>query len=100
MRAGGCSGGRLAIWPNLFFQGFLAFATAIAQEGRFFAPIGDAGFSAVDVRDIASVAAAALTDPGHLGKTQATVSTARGSPTSAASVSRGSTTRAKSCFSR
>ncbi len=55
--------------PNLFLQGFLAFRTAIAKEGRFFAPIGDARVSAVDVRDIASVAAAALTEPGHLGKT-------------------------------
>jgi uncharacterized protein YbjT (DUF2867 family) len=55
--------------PNLFFQGFLAFRTAVAKEGRFFAPIGDARVSAVDVRDIAAVAAAALTEPGHLGKT-------------------------------
>jgi uncharacterized protein YbjT (DUF2867 family) len=55
--------------PNLFFQGFLAFRTTIAKEGRLFAPIGDARVSAVDVRDIASVAAAALTEPGHLGQT-------------------------------
>jgi uncharacterized protein YbjT (DUF2867 family) len=55
--------------PNLFFQGFLAFRATIAKEGRFFAPIGDARVSAVDVRDIAAVAAAALTEPGHLGKT-------------------------------
>jgi hypothetical protein len=27
--------------PNLFFQGFLAFAGLIAQSGTFFAPIGD-----------------------------------------------------------
>jgi uncharacterized protein YbjT (DUF2867 family) len=55
--------------PNLFFQGFLAFQAMIAQEGRFFAPIGDAPISAVDVRDIAGVALAALTQPGHSGKT-------------------------------
>jgi uncharacterized protein YbjT (DUF2867 family) len=54
---------------NLFFQGFPAFRTAIAKEGRFFAPIGDARVSAVDVRDIAAVAAATLTEPGHLVKT-------------------------------
>lgn len=51
--------------PNLFFQGLLAFAPAIASDNRFFAPIGDAAVSAVDVRDIAAVAAAALTEDGH-----------------------------------
>jgi uncharacterized protein YbjT (DUF2867 family) len=55
--------------PNLFFQGLFAFAGTIAGEGRFFAPIGDARVSAVDVRDIAAVAVAALTEPGHDGKT-------------------------------
>jgi uncharacterized protein YbjT (DUF2867 family) len=55
--------------PNLFFQGFLAFQATIANEGRFFAPIGEARVSAVDVRDIAMVAAVALTEPGHVGKT-------------------------------
>jgi uncharacterized protein YbjT (DUF2867 family) len=34
-----------------------------------FAPIGDARVSAVDVRDIAAVAAEALTDPRYLGQT-------------------------------
>lgn len=46
--------------PNLFFQGLLAFAGTIVADGRFFAPIGDAAISAVDVRDIAAVAATAL----------------------------------------
>lgn len=57
--------------PNLFFQGLFAFAPTIARDGRFYAPIGDARVSAVDVRDIAAVAAAALTEPdhGHEGKT-------------------------------
>ncbi len=55
--------------PNLFFQGLLAFAQSIATEGRFYAPIGDARVSAVDVRDIAAVAATALTDSGHEGGT-------------------------------
>jgi uncharacterized protein YbjT (DUF2867 family) len=41
----------------------------IANEGSFFAPIGEARVSAVDVRDIALVAAVALTEPGHVGKT-------------------------------
>jgi uncharacterized protein YbjT (DUF2867 family) len=55
--------------PNLFFQGLLAFARMIAADGRFYAPIGDAKVSAVDVRDIAAVAAAALTETGHDGAT-------------------------------
>jgi uncharacterized protein YbjT (DUF2867 family) len=55
--------------PNLFFQGLLALAKPIAAEGRFFAPIGDTPVSAVDVRDIADVAAAALTQAGHEGAT-------------------------------
>jgi uncharacterized protein YbjT (DUF2867 family) len=55
--------------PNLFFQGLPAFAATIAADGRFYAPIGDATISAVDVRDIAAVAAAALTEAGHDGAT-------------------------------
>lgn len=55
--------------PNLFFQGLLAFAGPISAEGRFYAPIGDATVSAVDVRDIAAVASVALTEAGHEGAT-------------------------------
>jgi len=55
--------------PNLFFQGLLTVAGSIAAEGRLYAPIGDAKVSAVDVRDIAAVAAVALTEPGHEGAT-------------------------------
>ena len=57
--------------PNLFFQGLLAFAKTITADSRFYAPIGDATVSAVDVRDIAAVAAAALTQTGHDGATYA-----------------------------
>lgn len=55
--------------PNLFFQGLLAFTRTISAEGRFYAPIGDGRVSAVDVRDIAEVAAVALTEAGHEGAT-------------------------------
>jgi uncharacterized protein YbjT (DUF2867 family) len=55
--------------PNLYFQGLLAFSRSIATEGRFFAPIGNARISAVDIRDIADVAATALTEQGHAGQT-------------------------------
>src|SRR5262245_16083703 len=55
--------------PNLFMQGLLAFRSSIASQGRLFAPAGDAPVSIVDVRDIAAVAAAALTQNGHENKT-------------------------------
>jgi uncharacterized protein YbjT (DUF2867 family) len=55
--------------PNLYMQGLLALRDLIANDGVFFAPIGDARVSLVDVRDIAAVAAEALTDPSHVGKT-------------------------------
>lgn len=55
--------------PNLFFQGLLAFAGPVAAEGRFYAPIGAAKVSAIDVRDIAAVAAVTLTETGHEGAT-------------------------------
>lgn len=55
--------------PNLYMQGLFGFRSSIIREGRFFAPIGDARVSTVDVRDIAPVAAAALTQSGHDGKT-------------------------------
>jgi uncharacterized protein YbjT (DUF2867 family) len=51
--------------PNLFFQGLLPFAGQIAAQGQFYAPIGDATVSAIDVRDIAAVAAVALSEAGH-----------------------------------
>ena len=37
-------------------------------QGKFFAPIGNAQISVVDIRDIAMVAAAALVEDGHQGK--------------------------------
>lgn len=55
--------------PNLYMQGLLMIGRSIASEGRFFAPAGDARVSVVDVRDIAAVAVAALTQSQHEGKT-------------------------------
>ena len=55
--------------PNLYFQGLLGFQSMIASDGRFVAPIGEARVSAVDVRDIAAVAAIVLAEAGHEGKT-------------------------------
>jgi uncharacterized protein YbjT (DUF2867 family) len=55
--------------PNLYFQGLLTFAGSIADKGVFYAPIGNAAVSAVDVRDIAAMASIALTQTGHEGAT-------------------------------
>ncbi|HEY1166475.1 MAG TPA: SDR family oxidoreductase [Chitinophaga sp.] len=54
--------------PNLFMQGLLGFSSTIAAKGMFFASIGEARVSLVDIRDIAALAAAALTEQGHEGK--------------------------------
>jgi uncharacterized protein YbjT (DUF2867 family) len=54
--------------PNLFMQGLLGFRDPIIHQGKFFATAGDAPISLVDIRDIAAVAALALTTPGHNGK--------------------------------
>jgi uncharacterized protein YbjT (DUF2867 family) len=53
--------------PNGFFQNLLGQAGQIAQ-GALYAPAGDARISFVDVRDIADVAAAVLTEGGHAGE--------------------------------
>jgi uncharacterized protein YbjT (DUF2867 family) len=55
--------------PNLFMQGLLNFRSTIATQSAFYAAAGDAKVSVVDVRDIADVAVAALTESGHEGKT-------------------------------
>lgn len=54
--------------PNLFMQGLLNFRGTISSQGVFYAPAGNAEVSVVDVRDIAAVAAKALTESGHEGK--------------------------------
>ncbi len=54
--------------PNLFMQGLFNFAPTIVNQNAFYAAIGDAKVSFVDVRDIADAAVAALTEPGHENK--------------------------------
>ncbi|MDR6809174.1 uncharacterized protein YbjT (DUF2867 family) [Dyadobacter sp. BE34] len=54
--------------PNLYMQGLLAFKEYISDQGQFFASVGNARVSAIDVRDIAAVAAACLTETGHENK--------------------------------
>ncbi|MCG9891155.1 MAG: SDR family oxidoreductase [Thermosynechococcaceae cyanobacterium MS004] len=54
--------------PNLFMQGLLNFKSTITSQNAFYAAIGDAKVSVVDVRDIAEVAVFTLTEEGHEGK--------------------------------
>jgi uncharacterized protein YbjT (DUF2867 family) len=51
--------------PNLYMQGLIAFKNFIKEKGQFYASVGHATISAVDIRDIATVAAMALTRDGH-----------------------------------
>jgi uncharacterized protein YbjT (DUF2867 family) len=51
--------------PNLYMQDLLNFRESIRQKSAFFAAAGDARISAVDVRDVADVAVAALTSSSH-----------------------------------
>ena len=55
--------------PNFFMQNLLGQARQIAATGGIFQPVGDARASFIDVRDIAAVAARALTEDGHEGQT-------------------------------
>ncbi len=57
--------------PNLYMQGLLNFRQSIREKGAFFAAAGDARISAVDVRDLADVAVAALTTSQHDNKVYA-----------------------------
>ena len=55
--------------PNWFFQNFgTGFAAMLRDRGELSLPAGDATVSFVDTRDIAAVAAVALTEDGHCGR--------------------------------
>jgi len=54
--------------PTGFMQNMLGNAPTIKSQGAFYAPHGDARVAEIDFRDIAKVAAIALTEEGHLGK--------------------------------
>ncbi len=53
--------------PNGFMQNTLAWGAQV-QDGTFYSPVPDAAFTIVDARDVAEVAALALTEDGHAGK--------------------------------
>ncbi len=56
--------------PNAFYQNIIgSSAQTIKQQGAIYSPVkAEAGLSQVDIRDVAAVAAAVLTEEGHLGK--------------------------------
>jgi uncharacterized protein YbjT (DUF2867 family) len=54
--------------PHVFMQNLLDQRDTIRGEAMFYSPSGEARIPMVDTRDIAAVAAAALTEPGHEGK--------------------------------
>src|SRR4051812_7143478 len=53
--------------PIAFMQNTLAWGAQVL-DGTFYSPVPDAAFSIVDARDVAEVAAVALTEDGHEGK--------------------------------
>jgi uncharacterized protein YbjT (DUF2867 family) len=55
--------------PNNFYQNDYWWKDAILQYGVYPQPLGSAGVSRVDTRDIADAAVRALTETGHAGKT-------------------------------
>ena len=57
------------IRPNYFNQNDATLKDALTKAGIYPMPLGQTGISAVDIRDIAEVAAIALTSDGHVGKT-------------------------------
>lgn len=55
--------------PRFFMQNFLlVIAPSVTAEDAFFAPTGDGRVPFVDVRDVAEVAVAALTEDGHANR--------------------------------
>ena len=56
------------VQPASFFQNYFGYAETIKNQNVFYAPLGDGKISLVDVRDIAAVAVAALTEDDHNGK--------------------------------
>lgn len=55
--------------PHFFMQNLAMMAGSIKGQGALYAPMKDGKVAFVDTRDIATVAAHVLTDPGHEGQT-------------------------------
>ena len=55
--------------PGYFYQNDASLKAPLTGPGLYPTPIGTTGIAAVDIRDIADVAALTLTEDGHVGKT-------------------------------
>ena len=60
--------------PGYFFQNDLTLKPVLQQMGIYPMPIGTAGMSAIDSRDLSEAAAVSLTEQGHEGQTYDLVS--------------------------
>jgi uncharacterized protein YbjT (DUF2867 family) len=63
--------------PAYFFQNDLTLKPPLQQVGIYPMPIGTAGISAIDTRDVAEAAAVALSEQGHEGQTYDLVSSSQ-----------------------
>jgi uncharacterized protein YbjT (DUF2867 family) len=54
--------------PHVFMQNLLDQRVSIRRDSKIYSPSGEASIPMIDTRDIAAVAAAALTEAGHEGK--------------------------------
>jgi uncharacterized protein YbjT (DUF2867 family) len=55
--------------PSWYMSNLLASARHVADEGRLYAPAGEARIAMIDPRDVGAAAAAVLTTTGHDGRT-------------------------------
>ena len=54
--------------PGNFMTNSLLWAESVGREGKFYQPSGEGRWAAIDPADVGAVAVAALTTPGHEGK--------------------------------
>ena len=59
----------VVLQSSFYMTNLLASAEQIRQTGKLFAPAGEARIAMIDPRDVAAVAAVALTEDGHEGQT-------------------------------
>ena len=55
--------------PHFFMENILANVETVKKEGAIYSPLGKAKVSPIAIKDVVAVAAAILTDGGHVGKT-------------------------------
>ena len=55
--------------PTMFFQSLELFAGRVKSSNRLIVPAGQGAVAMIDIADVAAVAAAVITQPGHEGKT-------------------------------